>query len=152
MVSTLLSNKYCRAFLIAAPALFALSLSYLRVFEPYELQTYDWRCQLRIPRPMSKDIAFIDIGEDTIHNLGQWPISRDYHAALIHVLGQYGVKAVVFDIVFTDPKPEEDALVAKNAQDNHNVYFGCIFSDPVREKGRFVEERDSILCHKSYVT
>ena len=99
--SKFFSSARLKKGLLLLPLLVALAFSYFRVFDQYELQTYDWRCQLRLPRPMSPDIVFIHIGEDTLQSLGQWPINRKYHAALIQALGQYGAKNVIFYILFT---------------------------------------------------
>ena len=137
MASSILSNRVLRGFLAAVPVLIALSLSYFRVFEPYELQTYDWRCQLRVPRPMSKDIVLIDIADDSVEKLGQWPFSRKYHSALIDILGEAGAKALLFDILFVEPS-DEDALMAHSAHAKNNVYFCEALAEPKSEKDRFV--------------
>lgn len=112
---------------IAAGIFFALGLSWLRVFELYELPTYDWRFQLRGSRPVSDRIAHIDIWNDTLEALGAWPIERVYHANLIDALNAAGAKAVVFDVIFADPRPG-DMDVTASAEEAGNVYFAEAFS------------------------
>jgi CHASE2 domain-containing sensor protein len=56
----------------------ALGLSFFRAFELYELQTYDWRCQIRGERPTSPEIVLIDIWDDTVEVFGSWPFDREY--------------------------------------------------------------------------
>ncbi len=111
--------------------------AYSRTFERYELQTYDWRFSLRGPRPVSPDVAIIHIWDDTLSALGRWPFDRQYHAALIQVLSEAGVKAIIFDIEFVEPTGQ-DAKVAAAARQAGNVYFAFGFSSPRSFPGRFV--------------
>ena len=50
----------------------AASLSYFRALDIYELQTLDARFRLRPGLPVHKNIAIIEIGDDTIDKLGKW--------------------------------------------------------------------------------
>jgi len=131
------SNKILRFFFAALPLALALSLSYFRVFELYELQTYDWRCQLRGPRPVSNDIALIEIADDTLETIGQWPFGREYHAALIDVLRTAGAKAVLFDILFVEPSGSDGAVI-QSVNSAKNVYFPTAFTDPKQTRSGFV--------------
>lgn len=125
MLATIFKNL--RGVLAAAGIFFALALSWFRVFEPYELATYDWRFQLRGPRPVSDRIVHIDIWNDTLEALGAWPIERVYHAGLIDALNAAGAKAVVFDVIFAEPRAG-DQEVAASAKAAGNVYFAEAFS------------------------
>lgn len=127
----------------------ALLFSYLRVFELYELQTYDWRCQVRGARPVSKDVVLIDIWDDTLRNLGAWPFDRHYHAELIDVLGHYGAKAVGFDLLFVEPR-EGDEAVAQAAARAKNVYFAEAFYQPRLQDGAFAAEKKIAPLLPSY--
>lgn len=140
MVSITFSYKNLRRFLTLVPALLILAGSTLRVFDLYELQTYDWRCQLRGPRPVSDNIVLIDIWDDTLEQLGAWPFDRSFHADLIKVLSAYGAKAIGFDVLFVEPR-EGDEAVAQAAQHANNVYFVYALLDPKNQKGRFVSEK-----------
>lgn len=135
MASAILSNKLFRRLCIALPLLAALALSYARTFDIYELQTYDWRCRLRGARPVSPDIALIEIADDTLHSIGQWPIDRKYYAALIEILRLSGAKALIFDVLFVEPGPS-DSQVTQAARAAGNVYFSLAFKDPRPEGGR----------------
>jgi CHASE2 domain-containing sensor protein len=132
--------KTLRPFLFSLAALAALAFSYFRVFDLYELQTYDWRCQFRGPRPVSSDIVFIDIWDDTLKQLGVWPFDRGYHADLIKILASAGARAVGMDILFVEPRQGDEA-VAQAAKDAGNVYFVYAFSQPEFKKGRFVSQK-----------
>ena len=117
-----------------------LWISYSQTFERYELQTYDWRFSLRGVRPVSPEIVLVDIWDDTLAALGRWPFDRQYHAALVQVLAEMGAKAVVFDIEFVEPSPQ-DAKVAEAVRFAKNVYFAFGFSSPHVFPGRFVSTK-----------
>lgn len=137
MIAQFFSNRPFRYSLIGLGLSFSLFLSITRFFEPYELQTYDWRCQLRGSRPVSSDIVFIDIWDDTLKNLGAWPFERSYHADLIKILSAYGAKAIGFDILFVEPR-DGDERVTEAARESGNVYFAQAFLNPEKGKGHFV--------------
>ncbi len=140
MASIRFLKKHLRAALVFPALLLVLAGSYFRVFELYELQTYDWRCQVRGPRPVSDRIVLIEIWNDALKELGAWPFDREYHANLIQVLQQYGAKAVVFDVLFADPR-EHDDLVADAAKKAGNAYFAFAFADPKLSAGTFTATR-----------
>lgn len=118
---------------ILRPALIGLAVtagllfSYFRVFEVYELQTYDLRCQLRGPRPISDKIVLVDIYDDALQELGAWPFDRQNHSHLIDYLSSSGAKAVAFDILFSEHR-ENDEWVVDSAKKAGNVYFANTFS------------------------
>lgn len=103
-----------------------LAASYLRVFETYELQSYDWRCWLRGPRPVSERVVFIDIWDDAVRELGAWPFNRAFHAELIKALKAGGAKAVAFDVIFVEPREGDDAM-QQAARAAGNVYVASAF-------------------------
>lgn len=122
-------------------SVFVLLFSYARIFERYELQTYDWRFNLRGQRPYSDDIVLIHIWDDTLAALGRWPFDRQYHAALIQVLAEYGVKALIFDVEFVEPH-DQDAKVVEAAKAAKNVYFALGLSSPISfPDGKFFSKK-----------
>ena len=132
-------RKYLRYTLAAAALFFILAGSYFKVFELYELKTYDLRCQIRGPRPVSDKVVLVDIWDDTVSQLGAWPFERANHAILIEALKSAGAKAVAFDILFSEPK-EGDAEVAAAAHEARNVFFSTAFSEIKLKNG--VNEAD----------
>lgn len=102
-----------------------LFCSYARVFERFELLTYDLRFKIRPPLKCSPEIAIIEIDNETLNLLGRWPFDRSYHAVLIDVLGSSGAKYVVFDILFAEPSPSDDKLIAAT-EIYGNVYYPLV--------------------------
>ncbi len=83
----------------------------LRVIDPYpveyvRLKTFDWYQQLKprdIPPPQGKPVTIIDLDEDSLAEIGQWPWPRTTVAKLVANLMQMGAGLVAFDMVFAEP-------------------------------------------------
>lgn len=61
----------------------------------------------------AKDIVIIGIDDKSLDELGQfssWP--RSYHAQLVDVLAEAGARVIVFDILFSEPSPDDEELAA----------------------------------------
>ena len=54
-------------------------------------------------RPPLTPVRVVDIDEESLNKLGQWPWPRGRVAALIGRLQQQGVAAIAMDIVFAEP-------------------------------------------------
>lgn len=64
------------------------------------------------PREPTDDIAIIDIDEQSLERLGQWPWPRSTMADLTTRLHDMGASAIVFDMVFAEPDRTSPAFVA----------------------------------------
>lgn len=79
-----------------------------RFFEYLELKTLDTRFKIRGVNKSPKDVVIIGIDERSLTKIGKWPWRRDVHAKLIDVLTLNKVKAVGFDISFTEAAVNKD--------------------------------------------
>ena len=111
--------------------------SYSRWLDIYELDTLDFRFRLRPPIHRTDQAVIIEIGNDTITQLGHFPIDRTYHASLIKALADAGAKAIVFDMFFSEPQPGDEEL-AEAIQYAGNVYLPFVFDIEQTGKGRNV--------------
>lgn len=120
-------------------------LSFFGAFHNYELLSYDIRFRLRQPQKISADIVVIEISDDTLKNLGSWPLPRDFHASLLDVLSGLQAKMVIFDIIFSEPGPYDNAfsLSIKNAG---NVYLPLAFYIDQKAKKGLFPKSDTILA------
>src|SRR3546814_3414263 len=76
------------------------------------------------------DIVIIDIDERSLalmsESVGRWPWPRSIHADLLAGIAQQKPRAIVFDILFSDPdhtRPEGDAYFAEVIRTTDNTYF-----------------------------
>lgn len=129
-------------YLLSAAAIAAVVAgSYTRVFDVYEYSTYDWRFQMKPPLAASPDIVMIDIWDDSLQQIGEFPFSREYHAYLLDVLREYGAKMLGFDILLVESREgdEEFAAAAKNFG---RMYFSEVLAQPFHdEQGRWASQK-----------
>lgn len=91
----------------------------LRLWDPplvetLRLRTFD-TFQILRPRPVTlRPVAIVDIDEDSIRALGQWPWARTRVADLVRRLNEAGAAAIAFDAVFPEPDRLSPALVAES--------------------------------------
>jgi serine phosphatase RsbU (regulator of sigma subunit) len=135
-----------RAWIPASFCALVLILSALRTFNSYELISYDLRFRLRPAQGSSSDIVVIEISDDTLQNLGVWPLPRDFHASLVGVLSESGARLVVFDILFSEPTLYDQAF-AESIKNSGKVYLPVAFYIASGAKVKdFVIEGDSLLA------
>ncbi len=85
-----------------------------------ETGSLDLRFRLRGPKPPGRDIAIIQVDDRSLAALGRWPLSRRIFARGLRALAESGAKAVVFDMLFTEPEqplPEDLRQAARTAAD-----------------------------------
>lgn len=87
-------------------------------FHALEMKTFDQRMTLRTHDvETNKDVVVILVDEASLEALeplvGKWPWPRRYFAQVLQSLGEWGAKAVLFDILYTEltvPKDEAGNL------------------------------------------
>src|SRR5262245_35023015 len=58
------------------------------------------------------DAAVVAIDDKSLHDLGQWPFPRRYHAQLLRKLADDRPSAIAMDIQFTEPSdPVDDSAL-----------------------------------------
>ena len=123
-------SKYSGSFIsyIILPliALSILAVSYLRLTDNYELKLLDSRFALRAAQKTSGNVVLVEIGDDTLKNLGSWPLDRNFHAVLIKALKDAGARTIIFDMFFSEPRDHDDEL-EKAMRDAKNIYLPFIF-------------------------
>ncbi|MFH1407208.1 MAG: CHASE2 domain-containing protein [Candidatus Omnitrophota bacterium] len=115
------------------------AVSFLRIFDSFELNTLDARFRARPVQPVNKDIAIIEIADDTLDKIGEWPIDRRWHAELVKALGFFGARAVVFDIIFSEPSIYDEEFTNAIAGSGE-VYLPCVF-ELEKIKGKLLEAK-----------
>lgn len=115
------------AFLLAAAGVF------LQWGEAFELTTLDWRYRHRNPPRVRPEIVIIEIGEDTLQRIGQWPISREWHTQLIRALKEAGARSVLLNLLFIQPSEHDSALKQAMLEAN-NVYLPVVALSGYREE------------------
>ena len=61
-------------------------------------------------RPVDEDIIIIAIDDRSLAELGRWPWPRARHADLLNTLAPMAPRAVIYDVLFTEPDPADPSL------------------------------------------
>jgi adenylate cyclase len=83
-------------------------------FERLRLFVFDALQRVEPWRPTASRVKVIDIDDESLKRVGQWPWSRSTLAALVSALQDGGAKAIAFDVVFAEPDRTSPALLAKS--------------------------------------
>jgi len=81
------------------------------------------------------EIVLVDIDENSLVNMkdaGRFPWPREVYATLIEGLAAQKPRAIVFDIMFSEPdkfRPESDAAFVESAARHDNIYFPMVWLD-----------------------
>jgi adenylate cyclase len=93
----------------ALPFLVLAAMLALRAWDPVLLQQLRWlafdtyqRFQPRIYDP-AMPVRIVDIDDESLARIGQWPWPRPYVADLLERLAGAGAAAIAFDMVFAEP-------------------------------------------------
>ncbi len=115
------------AFLLAA----ALEVFWLQRLRPLENRLSDAFVRLHsLSRQADPDIVIVDIDEKSLAQMadtaGSYPWPRAVHGELVEGIERQKPRAIVFDILFTDPdiyRKDSDAYFNQAVSAHSNVYF-----------------------------
>jgi adenylate cyclase len=121
--------------LLALGAL-GLELAFFPVLKPLENRLLDSfvRNQAAALAP-DPDIVLVDVDEKSLVNMkdaGRFPWPREVYATLIAGLAAQKPRAIVFDIMFSEPdqfRPESDAAFIETASLHDNIFFPMVWLD-----------------------
>lgn len=98
---------------------FSLLLA-LRIWDPVQLEilrlrTFDLYQKLN-PRPIipERPVVIVDIDDDSLGALGQWPWPRTRIAEMVERLDALGAQVIGFDVVFPEPDRMSPGRLAEN--------------------------------------
>ncbi len=133
-------------FLLIAAVFFSGSENELR--KRFQYFIFDSYNQLHQREP-SQEVVVVDLDENSLRQIGQWPWPRDIMAKLIENLDSMGAKAVAFDIVFAEEDRTSPASVVKRLPNEEEFSQAkeiisqlpdndIIFSQTIEESGNVV--------------
>ena len=99
-----------KIWLVALSGFIIFNLSYFRGLNNFENICYDFILNLRPALKGSSEVLLIEISDDTLNNLGKWPLPRDFHASLIDVLREAGARMIIFDVLFSEGTLYDEAF------------------------------------------
>ena len=87
--------------------------------------------------PTQRPVVIVDIDEESLRKLGQWPWPRTRVADLITRLTKLGAAAIAFDVVFSEPDRLSPALAADVFRD---------LDEETRNKLRALPSNDQVMA------
>ncbi len=128
-------HRYAYYLAILILLVFFGEIFWFRFFSPLENRLSDVLIARHAQIPQAQfqpdpDIVIIDIDERSLgllaESVGRWPWPRALHAELLQGLERQQPRAVIFDVLFSDPdltRPESDAYFAEVVAASRNSFF-----------------------------
>lgn len=134
--------------------LLALMLANPAPMEFIRLKTFDFFQGLK-PRelPEQKVVAIVDLDDESLARVGQWPWPRTTVAKLVEKIAQYGGVVIGFDIVFAEPDRMSPDKVATSMSGLDNSIRSRlmtmksndqVFAEAIEKTGRVVLGQSAI--------
>ena len=92
----------------------------------FEERAADLVWRLSADRRDERRLIVVDVDERSLHEIGPWPWPRATQARLMDQLVALGARQQIFDIVFTDPRPDDAALARAVRQ--HRPVLAQVFA------------------------
>jgi adenylate cyclase len=99
-------NKYSGIAVAGVFYLLVVIFCFTQAYERFELNLYDLRFKMRPSIAEWNRLYFLDIDENSITTVGQYPWPRDLYAAGAHALKMVGADQMSFDMMFLDESPK----------------------------------------------
>ncbi|HLD66249.1 MAG TPA: CHASE2 domain-containing protein, partial [Pseudomonas sp.] len=127
--------------LCAAALLLQLGLHSGALQDGWSHAQLDWLIRQRAQRQTANpNLVIIDIDDTSLQVLseeaGKWPWPRSLHAELLEYLLPQQPKAVVFDLLFSEPdryRPDADAYLAEVLGQSERVYLAALEQQPAEQ-------------------
>lgn len=112
-----------------------------KVFERFEMMTFDYRFLTKTPKYNAQDVVYIDMDEASIKGIGRWPWPRRFHAELINALSAYNPKAIAFDVIFAERQDEaDDSALSEAIRYSGRVYLPLSYDLRTQDAGWLAKE------------
>lgn len=100
------TNKNTGIIIASISFVIILLFSMTTIYKLFELRLYDLRFNLKPATTQCGNLAFIDMDNDSINNIGKFPWPRSLYAKALDVLEEVGTRQVAFDTEFPDESPQ----------------------------------------------
>lgn len=107
----------------------------LPLFNQIENFTYDTRLKFTAPYTVDTNIVILDIDEQSLAELGQWPWNRDVLAKIVdNLFEHYKINTLGFDIIFAEANTDSSFKI-----------FNDLAQGPLKSNKSFIKEYKRIL-------
>ena len=99
------TNKFSGLLLGIIAIALIIPFSFSNTYNLFELRLFDLRMKNKPSISEWNKLYFINIDDDSINFLGQFPWTRDLYAAGLDAMKSVGISLAAFDVMFPDPSP-----------------------------------------------
>lgn len=88
------------------------------------------------PAQAHPDFVLVAVDEASLEAFGRWPWPRDRHGYVVRYLKEAGARAVIFDVLFTEPDENDaqfDDVFAEEVRAAGNVFLPVLFQNEAPE-------------------
>lgn len=126
--SRLLSRHGVIALSLGLAALISAALLFFagEFFNQLEQRSGDLVWRLGALRGDERRLIVVDVDERSLREVGAWPWPHDTQARLIEQIAAAGARQQIFDVVFTDSQPQEQAFI--QAVQKHQPVLSQVFA------------------------
>jgi signal transduction histidine kinase len=96
-------------------------LTQLGLFQPLEQLSYQSLFLLRGKQPWDERLVLIAIDDTSLAQLGRFPWNRQRYVKLLNLLSPVEPNLVAFDLLFSEPSPDDQQLAAAMQQHGHVI-------------------------------
>jgi len=104
---------------VALCVVIVFALFYFQVFELSDSQLQD---KLFIQEKITNEVVLIGIDDQSIQKFGEWPWNRAQHAQMIEKLERADVKAIGYDVTFSEQGNGDEEFFASVAKYNNLIF------------------------------
>src|SRR5271169_4705152 len=105
-----MARAVCTVLLLA---LVPLRIADPRPLEEVRLRTFDLFQVLRPREQTARPVVIVDIDEDSLKAIGQWPWPRTTVADMVTRITQLGAVVIGFDVIFAEPDRMSPAIAER---------------------------------------
>jgi adenylate cyclase len=114
------------------------------IFDGLNNRMYDWKLSLETPPDQYRRIVHLDVDDAAIGQFGLWPWDRSISAEMVRRLKAMGAAMVVFDVLYTTPRPGEgDEALFKAVKEAGNVVMPVAMGLSYNEQEKLVVDVDA---------
>ena len=107
----------------------ALSFSGARIFRSFDDRFYDQFLKYQPAPKVDPAVVYIGIDRNSLQSIRPFPWPKRYYAAITRILREWGAKAIVFNLFFTQAAdtPEDDQALLEEFKKTPNFYLPVSF-------------------------
>jgi len=131
----------CLVILAAALLFYSFGAEKPRLLDALDKRVVDSMFNWRGDEPVSGRVVIVDIDEQSLRKVGQWPWSRNTVAEMLANIGAGGARAVGVDIVFAEPDRTSPARFLSDLRQRFPAAFVDEHLTRLLKQGEFNHDR-----------